>query len=198
MPDNLLDRLMAALNRNPNLFYQVWSSMRQVRFHKPWQSEGPDYVMKDLEGNLVASIQAEDRFDWEAGCQSGWCSSLAEAQQQAEAALVSEGWRLVPEEIVSEVTPWSEKETNGDRSPGYWERAHKRSGMPIARVFFEDGKWKGVVFKTSGSERRYECPPGGAYNTCEFAKHATDALLFEEGILSSAEVAPDPTLLDRT
>lgn len=198
---DLLDRLMAALNRNPLLLFKVWSTMRQIGFYGPWKREGQDYVVEDMEGTIVGSIQEEDRFEWEAGSQSGGCLSLAEAQQQVEAALSAEGWRRAPDEICSLTewvereklaTPWAEKEPDGDFSPGYWERADRGAGMPLARVYLENAKWKGVVFKPNSATIRYECPPVESFNSCEFAKHAIDVLLYENGLLTFAEITPEP------
>lgn len=186
----MLDRLLAALHRNPHLEFQVWAAMRQIGFYGPWKSEGADSVLEDMDGKIVASIQEEDVFEWEAGSHSGTCSNLAEAQQQVESALASEGWRRIPDEGVQGgalVAHWVEKEPNGERSSGYWERV--RRGLPLARVFFENGKWRGAVFCTDLDTLRYECEADR--NSCEYAKHGVDTILYENGLIERSDISPE-------
>jgi hypothetical protein len=111
----VLDRLAAALARNPEMEYLLWKRMQDLRFHGPWEvnDEGECFIRDAVTGSPLGWLSEADG-EWsfginiQIGSPDGPTHALkltpgkvrtapAEAQMAAEEAIRREfGWRRVP------------------------------------------------------------------------------------------------------
>lgn len=96
-----LERLLAALTRDPKLEYAVWERMRTVRYYQPWREEGQgsrSFILVGLVNPSVVARVEQGLTHWEGVCGPGRFigDTREEVTSRVEAVLWADNWKEVP------------------------------------------------------------------------------------------------------
>ena len=95
-----LERLMAALAKDPELEYQVWEKMHGLRYYEPWE-EGADASRLGSslnKGSIIAHIALHhNQWEGSVGGEVLTGASRVEVKSRIEAILWAQGWRKKPD-----------------------------------------------------------------------------------------------------
>jgi hypothetical protein len=201
MSHDLLDRLLAALARNPHLEFKVWVAMRGIRFYGPWQPMrwGEGWVIQDYQGKVVGGVdvQIQGYLPYIPNSASlPQVQHLDEALRAVETELVAHGWKRAPDELwsiqeqPSGISPWEQDDD------GSWLRFVLASREVIATVSrvnpdsLHNFEYAGVVYQLPANTIVYQT----VYSSENKAKHNVDRVLFSNGQIQFEDMAPDPDL----